>query len=238
MISDIEALLPGLGLSLQLLLVSLTVGLPLGLLGGVVLFQGPRWGSLIIGLLIELGRGFPALVTLYLVYFGLPSIGILLDAFPALIVAFGYTTASYTADIFRSALSSVPRSQYEAARALALSPWKQFKLVAFPQALRIVLPPLIGFTIIVFQATALAFSIGLRDLTSRAFDLGTLNFDTLHFMLIAAAMYLLVSIGMSLVASAVQRRVDGRVTVKRIRARGELSSHPTLSPSPLTKERT
>lgn len=236
MLNDIQSLLPGLVLSVQLLSVSLVVGLPLGLLGGVVLFQGPRIARNLAGIFIEIGRGFPALVTLYLVYFGLPSIGIMLDAFPALIAAFGYTTAAYTSDIFRSALASVPKAQYEAARALALSPRKQFTLVVLPQALRVVLPPLIGFSIIVFQATALAFSIGLRDLTSRAFDLGTLNFNTLHFMLIAAGMYLVITIGMSLVASVVQRRIEGAVNVKTAPTQKPPLS-PTLPTSPHTKDR-
>lgn len=214
MIDDILALFPGLGLSIQLMAVSLAVGLPLGLAAGLALFEGNRAVRIIVALLTELGRGFPALVTLYLFYFGLPSLGIVMDAFPALVAAFGYTTASYTADIFRSALAGVPAAQHEAAAALSLSRWKTLRLVILPQAIRIVIPPVLGFSIIVFQATALAYSVGLRELTSRAYDEGTLHFDTLHFMLIAAVMYLLVAVGIALVARIVQHRIEGTAKIK------------------------
>lgn len=211
MIEDIQALLPGLWLSVQLMLASLAIGLPLGLAGGLALFEGGRTLRIGVSVFTEIGRGFPALVTLYLFYFGLPSLGIVMDAFPALVAAFGYTTAAYTADIFRSALASVPKAQHEAAAALSLNKWKAFLLVICPQAVRIVLPPVIGFSIIVFQGTALAYSIGLRELVSRAYDQGTLRFDTLHFMLIAAGMYLAVTLAMSGVARLVQHRIEGSV---------------------------
>jgi polar amino acid transport system permease protein len=209
MLNDIQALLPGLGLSVQLMLASLALGLPLGLAAGVGLFEGNRPLRFGIMALTEIGRGFPALVTLYLFYFGLPSLGIVMDAFPALVAAFGYTTASYTADIFRSALASVPKAQHEAAAALSLSQWKTFALIVAPQAIRIVIPPVLGFSIIVFQGTALAYSIGLRELVSRAYDQGTLHFDVMHYMAIAAAMYLAVALCFAGIAKIVQRRIEG-----------------------------
>lgn len=214
MLDDIQALLPGLALSIQLMLVSLTVGLPLGLIAGVALFEGNRPVRFTVMALTEIGRGFPALVTLYLFYFGLPSLGVVLEAFPALVAAFGYTTASYTADMFRSALASVPKAQHEAASALALSRWKTFLLIVAPQAVRIVLPPVLGFSIIVFQGTALAYSIGLRELVSRAYDQGTLTFNIMHYLGIAAVMYLAVALCLSAVAKIVQRRIEGTLKVK------------------------
>ena len=224
MLEDFQALLPGLGLSVQLMIASLSIGLPLGLAAGLALFEGGRALRFAVALFTEIGRGFPALVTLYLFYFGLPSLGIVLDAFPALVAAFGYTTAAYTADIFRSALASIPKAQREAAAALALGRWKTFLLVICPQAVRIVLPPVIGFSIIVFQGTALAYSIGLRELVSRAYDQGTLRFDTLHFMLIAAGMYLAVALGIAAVARVVQHRIEGTAKIKARPAPSTLST--------------
>jgi polar amino acid transport system permease protein len=224
MLNDIQALLPGLALSIQLMLVSLAVGLPLGLAAGVALFEGTRAVRFTVLALTEIGRGFPALVTLYLFYFGLPSLGIVMDAFPALVAAFGYTTASYTADIFRSALASVPKAQHEAAAALALSRWKTFLLIVAPQAVRIVLPPILGFSIIVFQGTALAYSIGLRELVSRAYDQGSLHFDIMHYMGIAAAMYLAVALCFALAAKIIQRRIEGSLKIKADPAKPTLTT--------------
>ncbi|MFT4043117.1 MAG: amino acid ABC transporter permease [Gordonia sp. (in: high G+C Gram-positive bacteria)] len=206
--SDLVALLPGLALSVQLTVASLAVGLPLGLAAGLVLHEGGRMQRWSVLAATELGRGFPALVTVYLVYFGLPEAGVVLAGFTAMVVAFGFITASYTADIFRTALSAIPTSQLDAAAALGLSRWVTLRRVVAPQAVKIVLVPLLGFAIIVFQASALAYSIGLRELLSRAYDRGTLSFDVMRSLLIAAVLYLVVSLALGHITKAVQRRTD------------------------------
>lgn len=213
--NDIISLLPGLGMSLKLLVGALAFGLPLGIVCGLGLAQGTtlvRWAILS---LTEIGRGFPALVTLYLVYFGLPSVGLVLDAFPALVVAFGYTTASYTADIFRSAIQSVPSQLVEAGSALGLTRWKILVLIILPMALRTVLAPIIGFSVIVFHGTALAYSIGLRELTSRAYELGTMEFNTLKYLLFAALLYLAVSLALGGLAKLISRKTAASNTPRK-----------------------
>ncbi|MDR2255572.1 MAG: ABC transporter permease subunit [Arthrobacter sp.] len=208
MIENLSVLLPGLAVSLRLLGLALLAGLPLGLLAGIALFRSPRWLRWPVAVLTEVGRGFPALVTVYLVYFGFPQVGVVLNDVAALTVAFGFTTASYTADLFRSALASVPKAQHEAIAALALPPLKGFALVLLPQALRHALPALIGFAVIVFQGTALAFSIGLKEVIGIAYDEGTLRFDVLPLLITAAALYLAVSLILTALASGLQRRLD------------------------------
>ncbi len=208
MMENLTLLLPGLAVSLRLLGLALLVGLPLGLLAGVALFNGPRWLRWPVAALTEIGRGFPALVTVYLVYFGFPQVGVVLNDMAALTVAFGFTTASYTADLFRSALASVPKAQHEAIAALALPPLRGFALILLPQALRHALPALVGFAVIVFQATALAFSIGLKEMIGIAYDEGTLRFDVLPLLIAAAAFYLAVSLLLTALASSLQRRLD------------------------------
>jgi len=205
-VDDILAVLPGLWLSLGLAALALAVGLPLGLLAGLALHEGNRATRWTVWLLTEVGRGFPALITLYLVYFGLPGAGIVLSAFPAVVVAFGYTTASYAAEIFRVAIMSVPSGQTEATAALGLSRARAMGLVILPQAIRIVTPPLIGLSVLVFQGTALAYSVGLQELLGRSYNLGTVRFDTLRFLLVAALLYLLTTVALTFAARAYQKR--------------------------------
>lgn len=223
----IMTLLPGLGTSLQLLLAALAVGLPLGILCGLGLASRAAWLRWLLLVLTEIGRGFPALVTLYLVYFGLPSVGVVLEAFPALVVAFGYTTASYTADIFRAAILAVPHALTEAGEALGLSRFKILVLVVLPLALRSVVAPVLGFSIIVFHGTALAYSIGLRELISRAYDQGSLEFNALKYLMLAAAMYLVVSVALGSMAKLISSRSASQ-SRKRI-PRQEVPTKPKLT---------
>ncbi|MGO1545691.1 MAG: amino acid ABC transporter permease [Gulosibacter sp.] len=213
------ALLPGIGTSALLFLASLLIGLPLGMAAGWVLHFGSplvRWAVIV---LTEIGRGFPALVTLYLVYFGLPSIGIVLNGEISLIAAFGYITASYTCEIFRSAIAAVPAGQYEAATALSLSRFHVFIYVVMPQATKIVIPPVIGFSIIVMQATSLAFSIGVEDLLGLATGAGTREFSTLPYLYVAGLIYLVGAAALTALAAYLSRRLgtnSNRVPIRPV----------------------
>lgn len=183
-------LLPGLWVSIQMATVSVAIGIPLGFLAGLALngqSKALRW--LVIGL-VEIFRGFPALLTLYLVYFGLTNI-VTLDRFASVVLAFGLTTASYTAEIFRASIASVPSGQIEAAHSVALTKSQITTRIIIPHVLNIAVPPIIGIVIITFQGTALAYAIGGKELLGTAYSLGMINFRVLEPLLIAALIYLL-----------------------------------------------
>ncbi|MGP4994063.1 amino acid ABC transporter permease [Glutamicibacter ardleyensis] len=186
----IIVLLPGLWLSIVMATISVLIGIPLGFVAGLTL-NGPnkafRWFT--IGL-VEIFRGFPALLTLYLVYFGLSDI-ITLDRFAAVVAAFGVTTAAYTAEIFRASIASVPSGQVEAAQALALTKRQITTRIVLPHVLNIAVPPVIGIAIITFQGTALAYAIGAKELLGSAYSIGMIDFRVLEPLLVAALLYLL-----------------------------------------------
>lgn len=199
-------LLPGLGLTLTVWAAVIAIGFPLGLAFGYAAVVGAPWVRVPVAAVVNLARGFPALVTLYFVYSGLPSIGVLLSGTAAIIVAFSFTTAGYTAGIFSSAIQSVPRSQLEATAVLGIGYWKAQRLVVLPQALRIVVPPLIGFSVLVLQATSLGYAVGLQETTGMAFNLGSISFHALQYMLAAGAFYLVICVFVSQLAVTLQRR--------------------------------
>ncbi|HEY0279582.1 MAG TPA: amino acid ABC transporter permease [Solirubrobacterales bacterium] len=199
-------LLPGLWVSIKLTIVSLAFGLPFGVvlaLGTSATNRLVRYAALVV---VEAGRGTPALVLLYLVYFGLPSDGITLSVFMAGAITLAAGTGAYTSEIFRAGLLAVPRGQYEAARAIGLSYVDQLRLVVLPQAIRICVPPLVGWSIILFQGTSVAYAISLPELTSRAYNIGTITFKFTSVLALAGLMYAAIAIPAAQAVGFLERR--------------------------------
>lgn len=185
--------LPGLATSIELTLIASFFGLILGFLGGLLLVHPSRWVRYPVIVVVEIARGFPALLMLYLVYYGLPKVSVSLGSTVSAIVAFSLTIAGFTAEIFRAAIASVPRGQFEAAKALGLPPATTTRLIVVPHVLRVAIPPLIGIIVIAFQGTSLAISIGVTELTGKAFQFGQVNFTMLQEITVAAILYLIVT---------------------------------------------
>jgi polar amino acid transport system permease protein len=209
---QLPVLLGGLGASLTLTLLSLLFGLPLSLV--LALLASSRRAAIrlpAIGL-VELGRGIPALVMLQLVYFGLPQIRVSLESFVAATVSLAYVAGAYMSEIVRGGLGAVPAGQREAARASGLSRLDELRFVVLPQALRIALPPLLGFAILIFQATSLAFTIAVPELLSKAYALGSATFHQLEVLSLAGIVYAAVVIPASMGVRALERRMSRSLT--------------------------
>ncbi|MFV0434912.1 MAG: amino acid ABC transporter permease [Leucobacter sp.] len=185
---------PGLGVSLQLTGLALLFGFPLGLLFAVMAetrFAVFRWISFV---LVEVGRGLPALVLLYLLYFSLPEAGVTLTALTTAIIAMTWNTAAYASEYFRAGLAAVPKGQKEAALTSGFSRWTGFRIVILPQALRISVPPLAGLAVLVFQASALAFVIAVPELMSKAFEVASITFQYLSVYILTGLIYAAVTL--------------------------------------------
>jgi polar amino acid transport system permease protein len=118
----------------------------------------------------DIFRSLPALVSVVLVYFALPFVGIRLDSFPSAAIALSVVFAAFAAEIFRAGIEAVPRGQLEAAAALGLSFPVTLLKVVVPQAFRIVLPPYTSNCIEAVKATSLAAFVAMPDLLKQAFD--------------------------------------------------------------------
>lgn len=204
-------LLPGLLVSLKVTGLSLGIGLPLGVAFGSATNSTHRWVRWPIMVLVEIGRGPPTLVIIYLAYFGLPRIGLTLDAFWSAVVALAYNTGAYVSEIYRGGLLAVPHGQREAARAVGLRPFDQFRYVIFPQAARVAIPPTVSFAILVFQASSLCFVIAVPELLSRAYNIGTVTFDTLGVLCLAGLIYAAIAVPSSQLVNHLERRVARRL---------------------------
>lgn len=182
-------LAPGLVISLQLTGLALLIGFPFGLLLAVMAeakFLPFQWISFTF---VEIGRGLPALVLLYLLYFSLPDAGITLTSLTTAIIALSWNTGAYASEYFRAGLAAVPLGQKEAAITSGLSGWTGFRIVILPQALRISTTPLAGLAVLVFQGSALAFVIAVPELMSKAFEIGSITFEYLSVYTLTAVVY-------------------------------------------------
>lgn len=199
-------LLPGLWTSIRLVAALVAIGAPLGLLLALALRSTVKPVKVLAVVIVEIGRGIPALVLLYLIYFGLPQSGIELTAFVSAALALGLNFAAYTSEVFRSGIDAVPVGQIEAAQALGLSRSVQLRKVVLPQAIRIIIPPLLGWLIIYFQATSLAFTVAVPELMSGAYTIATTTFQYLGVFVLAALLYAVICIPGSQLAAALERR--------------------------------
>lgn len=168
LIRTFPLLMQGLWVTLQLGVVSIVVGLVLGLAFALVRLYGPIWAQLLARAYINFMRSIPLLVLLIIIYYALPFVGIRLSPFLSAVSALSLVSAAYTAEIFRAGIEAIPKGQFEASSALGLSYRHMMVDVILPQAIRIVIPPLTNNCINVMKDTALASVVAMPDLLKQA----------------------------------------------------------------------
>ncbi|VVO67474.1 putative glutamine ABC transporter permease protein GlnP [Pseudomonas fluorescens] len=194
-------------LSLEVASLSLLIGIPLGLLwaiGGQAKTKAIRWACVV---LVELGRGGPVLILLQFLYFGLPNTGLTLSSLSASIVALAWSTGAYTSEIIRAGLNAVAAGQREAAQTLGLNRSDILRIIIIPQGLRIALPPLLGFALLILQATSLCFTIALPELISAANDIGSETFQYMSILSLTGLMYALVCVPATFAVNYLERHL-------------------------------
>ncbi len=190
-------LLAGLRTSIFAAVLSLLIGLPGGFILGLGMVARSSAMRYLTVSVVELGRGVPLLVVLYLVYFGLPAQGLVLSPFVAAIAGIAFSTAAYTSEIFRAGIMNVPRGHLEAAQSLGLNWRDEVRFVVGPQALRAITPALMSYAIIIFQATSLGYAISLPELLTAGYGIGSVTFKFLSVFLLVGILYAAVSISAS-----------------------------------------
>jgi polar amino acid transport system substrate-binding protein len=185
----------------------MTLAIILGLALAIIRVYAARPLSIAAGAYVEIFRGTPLLVQLFLIYYGLPNLGIRLDAFVAAVVGLGLNYAAYEAENYRAGLLAVPRGQVEAALALGLTRWQMARTVIFPQAFRIVIPPVTNDFIALFKDSSVVSVITLVELTKAYGMMASATYNYIGFGLVAAAIYFALSYPTSLFARWLERRL-------------------------------
>ncbi|WP_295515499.1 cystine ABC transporter permease [uncultured Pseudomonas sp.] len=140
-------------------------------------------------LYISFFRGTPLLVQLFVIYYGLPELGLQLDPLPAALIGFSLNMAAYTAEIIRAAIGAIDRGQWEAAASIGMTPLQTLRRAILPQALRIALPPLGNSFIALVKDTSLAATIQVPELFRQAQLITARTFEIFSLYLAAALLY-------------------------------------------------
>jgi polar amino acid transport system permease protein len=144
---------------------SLIAGTVIGFICGIIRAGKSRILRAIVGAWVDVVRGTPFLVQVFIVFFILPSAGIELKAFPAAVIALSNLAASFICEIVAGGILSVPKGQREAATASGLSQYQQLRYIVMPQAMRSILPPLVGQYVLSIKDSSIVSAIGVVDIT-------------------------------------------------------------------------
>lgn len=224
----IPDLLPGLGVAISLTLFSCLGGYILGFFLALGVESPSRVVHYAALVIVELGRGVPILVLLFLVYQGLPQLGLMLDPHPAALAALMFSAAGYSSEMIRAGLNSVPAGQAEAANSLSMSAADTYRFIVIPQAARISIPPLVNLTIIIFQATSLATVITVPEIMQHAGVIGAATFEYMSVYTAAAVLYLCITIPGAVLSGYLEKSMRQKKRSKRKAVRSLLTGSPSL----------
>jgi len=183
-------LLEGMIISLELTLVALSLGVLVGLPAALARVYGGTWVRRLAIAYIEIFRGTPLLVQLFIAYYGLPDLGITLSRFTAAFITLGLNSGAYQAEYFRGAIQAVGSGQMIAARAIGMTRIQAIRYIILPQALRLVLPAWSNEAISMVKYTAVVFLIAVPDLMGKAKILAGRYFNPIEMYLTVALIYI------------------------------------------------
>ncbi|MFB2862054.1 amino acid ABC transporter permease [Aeromonas sp. MdU4] len=203
----------GLIFTVPLTLITFVLGILLGLLVALARLYGPTPLVALVRFYVWLIRGTPLLVQLFLIFYGLPSAGIVLDAFTAAVIGFTLNIGAYSSEIIRATLVAIPKGQWEAAYSIGMN-WPQVMWrVILPQAARIAVPPLSNTFISLVKDTSLAAAVTVPELFQAAQRLASVTYEPLILYSETALIYLM----FSSVLSTLQDRLERKLTHKETR---------------------
>jgi polar amino acid transport system permease protein len=195
-------------LTLQISVVSLLLGLLVGLIAALCVLSKNLLWQWPARFYVWLIRSTPLLVQLFIIYFGFPQFGLDLSPFWSGVLALALNTGAYNAETIRGGILSVQRGQIEAARSLGMSSGLTMRRIVLPQAIRMIIPPLGNNFVILIKDTSLVSTITLVELTLTAQRLIGSTYKPFEMYLMAALLYALLTTG----ASLLLRQLEGRLS--------------------------
>jgi polar amino acid transport system permease protein len=165
---------------------------------------------------IQLFQGTPVLMQLFVFYYGLAVLlGMQVDAWPAVALAFTLYAGAFLGEIWRGSIQAIPRTQWEASACLSLSYLQQLRYVILPQAMRISIPPTVGFLVQLIKNTSIAAIIGFVELTRAGQLMVNVTFEPMVVYPLVAALYFAMCWPLSLLGRFLEKGIDANLGVKR-----------------------
>jgi polar amino acid transport system substrate-binding protein len=203
-------LLRGAGLTIVLSVTAMALAITFGLLITVVRLYSSAPFSSIATAYVEIYRGTPLLIQLYILYYGLPNIGISLSPFSAAFLGLGMNYAAYEAELYRAGISAIPKGQMEAALSLGMTQGLALRRIVLPQAFRIALPGVTNDFIALFKDSSLVSIIAMVELTKTYTILAASTLRFFELGLIVAVLYFAMSYPLSLLARRLEEKLKGK----------------------------
>lgn len=213
-----KILIPGIKVTIPLTLASFAFSFLLGMLLAIVQVANVSVLKQAARIYIWIFRGTPLIVQLFIIFFGLPRVGITLEAFPAAVIAFGMNLGAYNAEVFRSAIQAVPQGQAEAAQMIDLNYPQTLIRIILPQAFPIAFPSLFNNLISLLKDTSLASSITVIELFTTAQQIAARTYEPFALYCEAAVIYLVFSTALTWLQSWLEKKLEWKTKEKYLNA--------------------
>jgi polar amino acid transport system permease protein len=182
----------GLVFTVELALSSIAIGFLIGIVVGISRSYGKKWSYMVSTAFVEVIRGTPLLVQLFIFYFALPQIGIRLSPIIASIISFSINSGAYQAEYIRGAIQSVDTRQMKAALSIGMTKWQAITRVVMPQALIKVIPSWTNEFVYLIKYTSVAYLVGVPELMAQGEFIASRNFEFMDVFLSVAIIYLVI----------------------------------------------
>jgi len=188
----------------------------LGLVIAILRTTSSRFLRLLTSGYIQLFQGTPVLMQLFVFYYGLAVLfDVQVDAWPAVALAFTLYSGAFLGEIWRGSIQAIPRTQWEASACLSLGYFQQLRFVILPQAMRISIPPTVGFLVQLIKNTSIAAIIGFVEVTRAGQLIVNVTFQPMVVYPVVAALYFAVCWPLSFFSRSLEGRIDADLGIKR-----------------------
>lgn len=194
--------------TIPLTLISFTIGLIIAIFTALARISTSKILRGVARFYVSIIRGTPLLVQLFIIFYGLPSINVIIDPFPAAVIGFSLNVGAYASEIIRAAILSISKGQWEAAYSIGMSYAQALKRVILPQAARVSIPPLSNSFIGLVKDTSLASLILVTEMFRRAQEIAATNYEFLFIYCIAAFIYWIICFILSIIQGRIEARLD------------------------------
>ncbi len=197
----------GLQFTIPLTLISFALGLVLAIAVALVRLWKIPVLSQIAGIYVWIIRGTPLLVQLFIIFYGLPSIGVEFDPFPAAVIGFTLNMGAYNSEIVRAAIQSISNGQWEAASSLGMTRGQALRRIILPQAARVSVPPLSNSFVSLVKDTSLAYTITVIELFQVAKQITATTYEPLLIYCEVAVLYLVLCTILNALQNVMEKRL-------------------------------
>lgn len=194
--------------TIPLTLITFVLGLVLAVLTALARLSSMRILQIIARVYVSIIRGTPLLVQLFIIFYGLPNLGVTIDPFISAIIGFSLNVGAYASEIIRAAILSIPKGQWEAGYSIGMTYTQALKRIILPQAARVSIPPLSNTFISLLKDTSLASLILVTELFRKAQEIAAKNYEFLLLYIEAAVLYWILCTILSFIQGSLEDRLN------------------------------